>query len=95
MKTTFDPGELRPTLHPCCRVEQDIQTGNHSLIYPNGVVRLPVRYGILLKLCDGTRKVEEVLALSSRSCGVSVDEMRQFIREAAQKGWLVPHHTIP
>ncbi len=88
----FDTGnDERPVLHPYCRVERDAQSGTHTLIYPSGLVKLPARYGMLLKLCDGTRRLDEIVAIGRRSCSESAEELRLFIRDAAIRGWLVPH----
>jgi pyrroloquinoline quinone biosynthesis protein D len=55
----------RPRLVPKARLQLDKINGKPVLLYPEGVLLLNTTGAAILRLCDGTRSVSDILALLS------------------------------
>lgn len=80
-----------PRLSPRVRLRHDAVRNTHVLLMAEKVVRLNSSAAEILSLCDGTRTVEDIVAiLSSRYPGAHLaDDVVSFLRAASMKGWLV------
>ncbi len=62
----------------------------HVLLYPEGMVKLNIAAGEILKRCDGVNTVAGILAdLKSKFPDVDVrDDVFSFLRTAQANGWI-------
>lgn len=63
---------------------------SHVLLYPEGMVKLNDSAAEIIKLCDGTRTVAEIIeSLEARFPGVDLaDDVRALLEEAHDRGWI-------
>ena len=80
----------RPRVMPPFRLQYEEALHAHVLLYPEGLVRLNVSAGEIMRRCDGTRAVsaivEELEALF-RADGLE-HEVIGFVELAGRRGWL-------
>jgi len=80
----------RPQLAPGFRLQWEPAQNAHVLLYPEGMVKLNGSAGEILKRCDGTRTIDEVVADLERTFdtqGLKKD-VDDFIVIAINNGWL-------
>jgi pyrroloquinoline quinone biosynthesis protein D len=60
------------------------------LLYPEGMVKLNASAGEILRRCDGTRSLNEIVAELQQSFPAApvATEVPAFLRLAAEKGWI-------
>jgi pyrroloquinoline quinone biosynthesis protein D len=64
--------------------------GGHRLESPKGSIQLNESAAKILRLCDGTRTAEEIVALVLRNDDDSLaDDVRAFLDAAKRRGWVV------
>jgi pyrroloquinoline quinone biosynthesis protein D len=81
----------RPRLVDGARLQYDDVREEHTLLIPEGAVRLNATAAQVLELCDGERSVGDIAAvLSERYGGADVtDDVRELLGGMAQKGLVV------
>jgi len=81
----------RPALSRGVVLRHDRVRGTDLLLLPERVVVLRGSAGPVLRLCDGTRAVDDVVAeLGERHPGAPVaDEVPDFLDTLRKEGWLV------
>jgi pyrroloquinoline quinone biosynthesis protein D len=60
------------------------------LLYPEGMVKLNTPAAEILRRCDGRRSIDEIVAELELAFATPVlrDDVRTFIGQALQRGWL-------
>lgn len=77
-----------PRLHPKARLQRDDVRGADVLLYPEGLVTLNATGAEILKLCDGTRSLADIIGtLEQRyaTTGLAAD-VAAFLDGLAAKG---------
>ena len=77
-----------PRLHPKARLHRDDVRGRDVLLYPEGLVTLNATGVEILRLCDGTRSVADIVGtLEQRysTTGLAAD-VAGFLERLAAKG---------
>ncbi|GHG86955.1 pyrroloquinoline quinone biosynthesis peptide chaperone PqqD [Streptomyces lanatus] len=80
----------RPTLARSVVLRHDRVRGTDLLLLPERVVVLHGNAGGVLRLCDGSREVEDIVAeLAARFPGAPVaGEVPEFLETLRKEGWL-------
>lgn len=82
----------RPVIRPGFRLQWEPVQNAHVLLYPEGMIKLNVPAAEILKRCDGTRTLDEIvveLETAFQRTGLK-DEVTHFIAGATSSGWLHP-----
>lgn len=94
-KTVDVPGttaaDFRPALASLYRLQWEPTQEAHVLLYPEGMVKLNQSAGEILKRCDGTLTVDELIATLEQAFetqGLRPDVIA-FVTHARERGWLV------
>lgn len=84
------PDDWRPRLVPGIVLRRDRARDTDVLLMPERVVVLHGRAAAVLKLCDGTRTVPDIVGvLSSRFPQAPVgDDVRVFLDRTRKEGWI-------
>ncbi len=84
-----------PRLVTGARLRYDEVREEHLLLVPEGAVRLNPSAVEVLKLCDGERSVDEIVAvLTARFEGADVgDDVRELVDGMAERGLLIDAGT--
>ncbi len=75
---------------PLHRLQWEEAQQRHVILYPEGMVELNLSSAEILKLCDGTRNLEQIvkdLELKFATGGLKKD-IAQFLEIALQNGWI-------
>ena len=77
-------------LAPRVRMKHDAVRGGDVLLVPESVLELNVHGAEVLRLCDGTRTLEEILVvLATRYPGATLDaDVRAFVARLETRGFL-------
>lgn len=89
----ISPPKLCLCFSPLHRLEWDNNLQKYIIIYPEGVVELNQSSGEILKLCDGTNSLLEIIAeleIKFATTGLAND-ITKFIDVAIQNGWIYYH----
>jgi pyrroloquinoline quinone biosynthesis protein D len=80
----------RPRLNRLFRLQWEQAQQCHVLLYPEGMVKLNQSAGEILKRCDGTRDVEEIVTDLERSFETTglQGEVAAFLEIAAKQKWV-------
>jgi pyrroloquinoline quinone biosynthesis protein D len=80
----------RPTLGRGFRLQWEPAQAAHVLLYPEGMVKLNLSAGEILKRCDGARTVQEIVAELEAGFGASglSNDVLSFMSFAVTKRWL-------
>ena len=83
--------ERVPRLSPLYRLQFEATQDRWVLLYPEGMVRLNSAASDILRRVDGAKTVQALVdelhqAYPDADLG---DDVRQFLREARERGWLV------
>ncbi|RKT47097.1 pyrroloquinoline quinone biosynthesis peptide chaperone PqqD [Thiocapsa rosea] len=92
MSTALDADAV-PRIMPMFRLQWEEAQGCHVLLYPEGMVRLNGPAGEILKRCDGTRTVAQIIDdLCVWFPGVESlpDDVYTFLRVAHENQWIKP-----
>jgi pyrroloquinoline quinone biosynthesis protein D len=65
----------RPKLAARARVQTDRVTGKPVLLYPEGVLMLNATGEAVVTLCDGTRSLDEIVALLAARFGTTPEQV--------------------
>lgn len=77
-------------LSPIFRLQWEPAQQAHVLLYPEGMVKLNASAAEVLKLCDGTRTLEQLIAdleVAFGTEGINSD-VTAFVEHAKERGWL-------
>jgi coenzyme PQQ biosynthesis protein PqqD len=83
--------DARPKLAPKARLRVDQISGKMLLVYPERGLALNETGAEILGLCDGERRVSEIIdALATRhgSSSALADEVREFLQKLADRNLL-------
>jgi len=75
---------------PTHRLQWEEAQQKHVILYPEGMVELNASSAAILQLCDGTRKLDdivEVLEQQFATEGLKKD-ISEFIETAIENGWI-------
>jgi pyrroloquinoline quinone biosynthesis protein D len=78
---------------PTHRLQWEETQQKHVILYPEGLVELSDSAAEILKMCDGTRDVSElVTALENKfeTTGL-MDDIAEFLEAALHNGWIREH----
>lgn len=77
-----DPTQhIRPKLAAKTRLQIDALTGKPMLLYPEGVVMLNETGAAIMRLCDGTRTLADIVATLAQRYAVSTEVLQQEVHE--------------
>lgn len=78
-------------LNPLYRLQWEQAQQAYVLLYPEGMVTLNQSAAEILKRCDGSRTLEELVSDLETAFGTSglIDEVVTFIDHVTQRGWLI------
>jgi len=81
----------RPTIGRGFRLQWEPAQQTHVLLYPEGMVKLNLSAGEIMKRCDGARTVREIVADLEASFGAAdlARDVTAFMVFAVSKNWLV------
>lgn len=85
------PPTARPAIHRLYRFQWEPAQQAHVLLYPEGMVKLNQSAGEILKRCDGTRSVAEIVAdleAAFNASGLTAD-VEAFLQMAEAQNWIV------
>lgn len=82
---------MSPRLSPLHRLQYEATQSRWVLLYPEGMVRLNSAAGDILRRIDGAKTVEALVGDLQQAYPDAEldDDVRQFLREAEERGWLV------
>jgi pyrroloquinoline quinone biosynthesis protein D len=91
MAPPFDDSAV-PELAPTFRFQWEQVQGCYVILYPEGMVKLSPSAGEIMRRCDGTNTVADIIAdLHSQFPGTELEaDVRQFLEEANEHGWIRP-----
>lgn len=72
---------MRPKLATKARLQLDTVTGKPMLLYPEGVVMLNETGAAILRLCDGTLTINDILSSLAQQYAVTVDTLQPEVQE--------------
>lgn len=80
----------RPRVARLFRLQWEEAQGCHVLLYPEGMVKLNQSAGEILKRCDGTRDIAEIVVDLERAFDKQglVGDVNAFLEIAVRQGWL-------
>ena len=82
---------LRPRINRLFRFQWEPAQQAHVLLYPEGMVKLNQSAGEILKRCDGTHSVAEIVAdleATFNASGLAAD-VEAFLTMAEAQNWIV------
>jgi pyrroloquinoline quinone biosynthesis protein D len=85
-----DPAGQQPRLGRNFRLQWEEVQKAWVLLYPEGMVKLNLSAGEILKRCDGTRTVEEIVVDLEKAFDTAglEDEVRAFCTIASKQRWI-------
>jgi pyrroloquinoline quinone biosynthesis protein D len=89
--TPADMADFKPKLASLYRLQWEPTQDAHVLLYPEGMVKLNQSAGEILKRCDGTLTVDELIAALEQAFdtqGLGPDVIA-FVTHARERGWLI------
>jgi pyrroloquinoline quinone biosynthesis protein D len=89
--------DSRPRIAPGFRLQWEPAQSAHVLLYPEGMLKLNQSAGEILGRCDGIRSVAGIVAeleQAFETTGIG-DDVRAFVRMAADKRWIVWDDPTP
>lgn len=77
-------------LSPMYRLQWEEAQQKNVLLYPEGMVELNQSSAEILKLCDGTRTLNKLVAELEEKFSTSglIDDIREFLKVALENGWI-------
>ena len=89
MATPFDHA-LRLAFSPLHRLQWEESQQKHVILYPEGMVELNLPAAEILKLCDGTRTVDLIVAELERKFETTGlrDDIVEMLESALENGWI-------
>ena len=89
MAIPFDHA-LRLAFSPLHRLQWEESQQKHVILYPEGMVELNLPAAEILKLCDGTRTVDLIVAELERKFETTGlrDDIVEMLESALDNGWI-------
>ena len=92
METATLRPQLRPQLNPRFVFRWEASQDAYILLYPEGLIKLNLSAGEILKRCDGQRTVDEIVAdlqaaFPENPAAIALGTA-SFLAVARDKGWL-------
>ena len=90
MSESFSGGDI-PCMASGFRLQWEEAQGCHVILYPEGMVKLNPAAGEILKRCDGSRSIDEIVAdLSAQFPGADglSDDVYTFLKTAHDNQWI-------
>ena len=83
--------ESRPAVERRFRLQFEPAQGTHVLLYPEGMIKLNSSAGEILKRCNGSATLGEIVAELERAFATAglEPQVRAFLEQALAKGWVV------
>ncbi|MCS7100277.1 MAG: pyrroloquinoline quinone biosynthesis peptide chaperone PqqD [Burkholderiaceae bacterium] len=80
----------RPAIGRGLRLQWEPAQQAHVLLYPEGMVKLNASAAEILRRCDGTRTLAQIVAELREAYGGAdlQDDVREFVAQALARGWL-------
>ncbi len=75
---------------PLHRLQWEEAQQKHVILYPEGMVELNQSSAEILKLCDGTRKLSEIVSELERKFETTglTNDITAFLEVALKNGWI-------
>ncbi|GAB6048637.1 pyrroloquinoline quinone biosynthesis peptide chaperone PqqD [Methyloparacoccus murrellii] len=93
MSVSFDP-QSRLAFSPLHRLQWEESQQKYVILYPEGMVELNLPAAEILKLCDGTRRLDDIvseLEHQFETTGLRGDIV-ELLESALENGWI---RTLP
>ena len=89
MTTSFDQ-KLRLAFSPLHRLQWEESQQKHVILSPEGMVELNVPAAEILKLCDGTRTLDQIVVELEQKFETSGlhDDILEMVESALENGWI-------
>lgn len=86
---TLDPNQPI-SFSPLHRLQWEEAQQKDVILYPEGMVELNQSSAEILKLCDGTRTIEQIVADLEQKFSTTglKDDINQFLDAALHHGWI-------
>ncbi len=87
---TLNPNQLL-TFSSQHRLQWEDSQQKYVILYPEGMVELNQSSAEILKLCDGTRQLPQIiheLEVTFEMTGLG-DDITAFLEDALNKGWII------
>jgi pyrroloquinoline quinone biosynthesis protein D len=80
----------KPTIGHGFRLQWESAQNAHVLLYPEGMVKLNVSAGEILKRCNGERTITDIVADLEQTFGATglADDVTAFVSIAVENKWL-------
>ncbi|KAA0910797.1 pyrroloquinoline quinone biosynthesis peptide chaperone PqqD [Pusillimonas sp. ANT_WB101] len=88
---TFEQGAETLRMNATFRLQWEEAQQGYVLLYPEGMVKLNQSASEILKLCDGTRTLEKLVAdleVAFETAGLAA-EVATFVEHAKGRGWII------
>jgi pyrroloquinoline quinone biosynthesis protein D len=87
------PANGWPRVGRLFRLQWETAQNAWVLLYPEGMVKLNASAGEILRRCDGTRSLADIVAELEQAFPTApvANEVPAFLRLAAEKGWIEWH----
>ena len=75
---------------PLHRLQWEEAQQKHVILYPEGMVELNQSSAEILKLCDGTRKLAEIVSELEQKFATTglINDITDFLEVALKNGWI-------
>lgn len=82
--------DIRPRVNSHFRLQWEEAQQSWVLLYPEGMVKLNASAGEILRRCDGSRSVEEIVSELEQAFGTTglQEDVQAFMDIAAKQRWL-------
>lgn len=90
MSTLAIDDSIVPRISPGFRLQWEPAQDCHVLLYPEGMVKLNPSAGEILKRCDGSRRIDQIVSELETTFQAQAlrDDVAGFIAMARQQRWL-------
>lgn len=78
---------------PLHRLQWEEAQQKNVILYPEGMVELNQSSAEILKLCDGTRKLDQIVSKLEQKFATTglVNDITAFLEVALKNGWIQQH----
>jgi len=75
---------------PTHRLQWEEAQEKHVILYPEGMVELNASSAAILKLCDGTRKLDDIVEALEQQFATNglKNDISDFLETAIENGWI-------
>lgn len=77
-------------ISPKFRFQWEAAQESYVLLYPEGMVKLNQSAGEILKRCDGSRTLKEIVSDLEKAFSATglEEDVREFLKDAYERGWI-------